>query len=92
MTNEQETNRPLDERLRAEAKRLNATADKIVRWSKRLSTLRNRKKDPMNEADFCQKYGINKTRFNRIKNLVEKYPPSDDLVRQVENALKDQGV
>lgn len=92
MTNKSEKTPPLDERLRAEAKRLNATADKIVRWSSRLTKLRTRKKDPMNEADFCQKYGLNITRFNRIKNLVEKYPPSEELVNKIESALEEQGV
>lgn len=68
-----------------------ANVAKIKKWAGRIKKLKNRA-DPMNEATFCAKYDIHAGRFNRLKNLKEHNPPSDNLINKIEAAFEAEGV
>lgn len=63
---------------------------KVKSWGARISKLVNRKKNPMSEAAFCEKYGFHTAEFNRHKNGVTF--PRKKAVERVEQALKKEGV
>jgi mRNA-degrading endonuclease RelE of RelBE toxin-antitoxin system len=65
---------------------------KIKQWTKKLDALKNRKENPIREAEFCRLYGINQSRFNRCKNDKEPSLPSDSFFTLVDNAFKSEGV
>lgn len=65
---------------------------KIKTWAARIKTLAWRENDAMSEGAFCQKYGINQGRFNRIKNLKDEYLPSSEIMDIIESALSSEGV
>lgn len=83
MTKEQE----IKDRAKDEIKRLK-TAQK---WQRRCDKLKKRKKDPLNEQEFCQRHGISYTRFNRNKGDVQAIP-TWDKIKQVEAAFSAEGV
>ena len=74
------------EKLQAEQARAALQAT----WKPRLETLANRKKDPLKEAEFCERYGIEKTYFNRLKNCV--VIGKDEKINPIEAAFVKEGV
>ncbi len=62
----------------------------IKKWSKRLEKLRLRKKDPLSERQFCEKYGMSVAGFNRIKNGI--YIPQKANFNKIEAAFKAERV
>jgi hypothetical protein len=65
---------------------------KIKTWGARIKKLSSRKSNPLSEARFCLNHGINKARFNRMKNLKDDHLPADEFIQQVEDALKAEKV
>lgn len=76
----------LEEKLEQKKQRI----ELIKKWPKRLAKLLKRKEDPLDEAAFCERYGFEKTYFNRMKNL--KVGAKQDKVNAVEEALTKEGV
>lgn len=63
---------------------------KVKAWTARIEKLRKRKKNAMSEAQFCRKYGIHPSGFNRNKKGVSF--PTQKTVDRIEEALKSEGV
>ena len=76
----------VDEKIEEQQSRL----DKIRLWEKRISILRNRKKNPLTEAAFCRKYNLPIASFNKNKNCIRL--AKQETVDRVEAALKSEGV
>lgn len=72
------------------AKQILDLAEKVKAWPLRLKILATRKADPLDEAQFCERYAIEKTVFNRIKN--EKRHPQKEIVEAAETAFAKEGV
>lgn len=81
----------LEEKMKEKLARDEANLAKIKKWDARIEKLKARP-EPMREAAFCAKYGIHAGRFNMLKNLKEKSPPSDNLVNKIEAAFEAEGV
>lgn len=61
----------------------------IEKWPQRLKRLES-KDNPLSAAAFCEKYGLSKWQFNRVKNLAKM--PSQEYFEKVEKALRKEGV
>ena len=81
----------LEQKIKDKLARDKANLAKIKKWDARIEKLKARP-EPMRESAFCAKYDIHAGRFNRLKNLKEQSPPSDNLVNKVEAAFAAEGV
>jgi len=82
----------IKEQIKKEAQKNLKKVDTIKDWPKKMDAMKVRKKNPLTEAAFCQKYGFNVSRFNRYKNFKEGALPSDDLMTRINNAFKAERV
>ena len=71
-----------------------ARLKKIKKWPARLNKLRSRKKNPMQEAEFCRKHGLPIANFNRNKKSPQTGAsfPTAETVERVEKAFEAEGV
>ena len=63
---------------------------KIKRWAERIEKLINRKRNPLSESKFCEKYNLHKSHFNRTKN--GHAFPEDKFFNDVQKAFKAERV
>lgn len=64
----------------------------IKKWPSRLKKLNERAKNPMKESEFCRKYEISNSRFNRLKNKSEISVPTDIFMQKIEKAFEAEKV
>lgn len=76
----------LEQRLKDQKKRIKT----VSKWKGRIDRIINRKKSPMSEAKFCEKYGFHTAAFNRQKNGLSL--PTIKTIEKVDKAFKDEGV
>lgn len=81
---------PMSTALKQRDEELKERRAKVKRWPARLAKLKNRKENPMSERDFCGKYGLAVSQFNRAKN--QTVDPRPKKVEAVEAALAAEGV
>ena len=82
----------IEEQIMANAAEQIKKLQMVRKWSARIQKLRDRKQDPLTEVDFCNKYGIHASSFNRHKNLNDDKLPSVKFFEAVENAMKVENV
>lgn len=86
MTKEQTLKNRIATKHKLEFNRL----QEIDKWPQRLGRLESREIKPLSEAAFCEKYGLSKWQFNRVKNLAKM--SSQEYFEKVEKALRKEGV
>jgi hypothetical protein len=64
--------------------------EKVRQWDKRITKLKKRKIDPLNERKFCKKYDLCFMQFNRHKHL--KAIPSKKVFDFTELAFEKENV
>jgi ribosome-binding protein aMBF1 (putative translation factor) len=74
------------EKLRSEL----ARAERASTWSERIDTLKTRRKNPLDQGEFCKKYDLKESVLSRRKS--GHGVPSEPLFNKVEAALAAEGV
>lgn len=79
--------------IEKQIKDLQDRSKKVSLWSARIEKLAKKKK-PLSESKFCEKYGFHKAALNRQKKSVTtgRDFPTERTFKMIEKALKAEGV
>lgn len=64
--------------------------EEIKKWPARIKQMESREHKPLSETAFCEKHGLSRWNFNRVKNGL--LFPSQSYFERVERIMSKEGV